>query len=522
MKNQYLLLLILIFSIPILRAQVLSEEFESWPPENWVLEPEIDNGAWVQDNGNYPTSTGNAGPGSAYEGEFAAMYNNYEFIPEVSGSLTTPAFDLSSLETPIVQFYWWNNDAPLQPALIIIQTSVNGVDFVAIDTIEAKQSGDWVFYYHLLESDVSYVKIIGVSDYGLKNTYIDSFSISDVPDCLQPNSLSVLDTQPTSVTIDWVNGNSEVSWILEYGAVGFEHGTGTEVQVQSHPYTIENLTTNSNYEVYVKSDCGDESSPWTEALAFSTNCDIIGTLPWEEGFENDNIGCFQIQQFNPLETWYWTNNDAFIGPHSGEGYVRISYSTQPQDEWLISPVFDFSSIQPDQLSFWWALHYNFSVVEDNYDLKLKVSTDGEEWTSIWDETMAGVFENWVYQETNIDLSEFAGEPYFQFAFNYIGTDGAAAYIDEIFMDYNLGNTSLENSSSICLYPNPSRDFINIESKTPIKRISIYDMCGRFIDSQTVSGLRKFIWSTQELKLGSYILKIETDHSLFVEPLLIEK
>lgn len=245
-------------------------------------------------------------------------------------------------------------------------------------------------------------------------------------------------------------------------------------------------------------------------------------LHWEEGFENDNTGCFLIQQFNEEETWYWTNNDAFIGPHSGEAYVRISYDINPQDEWLISPIFDFSAIQPDILSFWWALHYDLSVIEDSYDLEFKVSTDGEQWTSIWDETMAGVFENWVYQETILDLSEYSGASHFQFAFNYIGTDGAAAYIDEIFLDYELGNTSLELPILNAVFPNPAADFVNIRSEYPIIRISIYDMCGRFIDSKSVKGDQDFVLSTKAYQNGSYILKIETEVSTFVKPLLIRK
>lgn len=209
MNNKYFLFILGIFSITMLQAQVLTESFETWPPENWLLEPLSDNGAWVQNNGDFPTMTGDAGPGSAFDGDFAAMYNNYEYVPNVSGSLTTPAFDISSLETPILQFYWWNNDAPLKPALIIIQTSINGADFLSIDTIEAKQSGeDWVSYYHLLDANVSHVKIIGVSDYGLKNTYIDAFSITEAPDCLEPNSLTIVDTQFDAVTIDWVDGNN--------------------------------------------------------------------------------------------------------------------------------------------------------------------------------------------------------------------------------------------------------------------------------------------------------------------------
>lgn len=521
MKKIYLLITLIYLSLNTLTAQVLYEDFEIWPPVNWVLEPVSGTGSWVQNNGDVPTGGGNAGPGSAYEGEFAAMYNNYDYIPEVTGSMTSPAFDLSPLEIPMLKFFWWNNDAPLEPALIIVQNSADGINFSTLDTIEAKQSGEeWVEYYHLLDENTSYIKIIGVSDYGLKNTYIDAFEISEAPNCLQPNSLSTTDINPTSVTVDWNNGNDEEAWIVEFGLQGFELGTGTQIYTDEHPITIEELNSNTNYEVYVQSDCDSETSPWTEALAFSTSCETIEILPWEEGFENGNLGCFQVNQFNPAETWYWTNDGGFLGPQAGEGYARIAYSLSPQDEWLVSPVFDFTAFQPTVLSFWWALNYNLSVVNDSYDLILKVTTDGENWTNIWDETMEGVFENWVYYQTQIDLTDYYGEDNFQFAFNYVGTDGAAAYLDEVVVDIEVGTKDEIYTSEISLYPNPANEYLNIRSINDIYSIQIFNSFGQLIKS-----IESIYSSSQSIDLkdinnGYYLLKVKTKNGSTTEPIQI--
>lgn len=523
MRKIYLLIVLSIASLSFLQAQVLTEGFENWPPENWILEPASGNGSWVQNNGDVPTGGGNAGPGSAFEGEYAAMYNNYDYVPEVSGSMTSPAFDLSDLEIPMLKFYWWNNDAPLEPALIIVQSSVNGVNFSTLDTIEAKQSGEnWIEYYHLLDDDIAYIKIIGISDYGLKNTYIDEFEITEAPNCLQPNNLITTDINPTSATIDWNNGNNEEAWTVEYGLQGFEPGTGTQISTDTHPLTIEDLNSNTNYEIYVQSDCGDETSPWTEALAFSTTCETIDMLPWYEGFENGNLGCFQVQQFNPMETWYWTNDGGFLGPQAGDGYARIAYSLAPQDEWMISPVFDFTQYHPTILSFWWALNYNLSVVNDSYDLILKVTTNGESWINIWDETMAGVFENWVYYQTEIDLSEYNGEEYFQFAFNYTGTDGAAAYLDEILVDMETGIQNHNDSSRITIFPNPAMNYINIQSLDQLTSLKVYNTNGQLIKS--IKELNNYFYqlNVKDIQNGHYIMKIETINSISTEAISICK
>lgn len=520
MKNQYSFLRLLFFSIislllvTISNAQVIEEGFESWPPAFWTVEPASGNGSWVQNNGDIPTPGGNAGPGMAYEGEYAAMYNNYDYLPEVTGSMTSPTFELSSLETPMVHFYWWNNDAPLEPARVVVQSSNDGINFTSLDTIACIGSGEttWIEYYHLLNADDIQIRIFGISDYGLKNTYIDAFSIAEAPTCLQPSNLTVNNITPNSADIDWTMGNDETAWIVEFGIAGFEIGTGTTISADSHPISLEDLSSNTNYEFYVKSDCDDEVSPWAGPLAFTTVCEVITAFPWVEGFENGNLGCFSIQQSNPVETWYWTDELAFIGPYAGEGYARIAYSLSAQDEWMISPVLDLSGVSAPSLSFYWSLSYIFSMdPNDNYDLIVKVTTDGENWTNIWDESMVGVFENWIYYEQIIDLQEYQGEPSFQFAFNYVGIDGAAAYIDEVLLDIE---TAITNSDPLeintQLYPNPSSTLINIDSKEAIHKVSIYNMMGQLMNEYMINEVHHCQIPLHEIPNGNYYLKIQTE------------
>lgn len=519
MKYQYYLIYILVtlFLTSSLNAQVLEEGFESWPPALWTLDPISGNGEWVQSNCNIPTPGGNAGPGQAFEGEFAAMFNNYDYIPNVSGSMTSPAFDLSSLETPMVHFYWWNNDAPLEPSRLVVQSSSDGISFTTLDTIATTGSGEsnWIEYYHLLETNITQIKITGISDYGFKNTFVDAFSIEEAPSCLQPSNLSAFNIEATSVDINWTNGNDETAWTIEYGLAGFEQGNGIMIPTETHPYTLENLSSNTNYEVYVKSDCDNEDSPWVGPLAFRTICETITNFPWEEGFENGNLGCFSVQQSNPVETWYWTNETGFLGPYAGEGYARIAYSLSPQDEWMISPVLDLSMVGAPSLIFYWSLSYTYSIDPfDNYDFIVKVTTDGENWTPIWDESMVGLFENWIYYEQFINLQEYQGESYFQFAFNYVGTDGAAAYLDEVMIDMET-SISPQNpeANKTLIYPNPASKSISIESTEPIQSVSLYDLMGKKIDEYRPGNSYSCRILVENLARGQYYIKIQTQKGI---------
>ncbi|NPD45282.1 MULTISPECIES: T9SS type A sorting domain-containing protein [unclassified Lentimicrobium] len=521
----HIILLLMIFvSSFTASGQIINESFETWPPADWTISPNSGTGAWVQNNGIYNTDDGNAGPGFVFDGEQAAMFSNYDFIPNIEGSITTPSFDLSSLITPYLTFQWWNNDAPLEPSLLKISTSIDGVIFVEIDVIEATGSGDnFVEYHKVLDPDVVKIQITAVSDFGFKNTYVDAFIIDEAPDCIKPNDLSLVYTDGNSATIDWTNGGIEESWFIEYGESGFNLGEGTSLSTDSHPYEIMDLEANTSYDVYVKANCGENESDWEGPLSFSTDCDVIIPIDWEEGFENGNLGCFSVQQSNEEDTWYYTPAAGFIEPHSGEGHARIGYNVNPQDEYLISPVFNLAYTGFPQLSFWWALSYNYSVApNDNYDLIVEVTTNGGlTWTPIWDETMVGEFENWVYYEAFIDISAYSDEDSFQFAFHYIGADGAAAYIDDIILTTEVGITENKSSDNVRLFPNPANDFVQISSAESLNRINLYNLMGQKIYTLNVSDQSQVQLNTALFENGIYILEIESSTSIESKRLSIQ-
>jgi len=152
---------------------ILFEGFETWPPTDWTIEsPSGYN--WAQDDGT------DYGPGSAYEGDYAAMYNNYDYSTGTNGSMTTPAFDVSALGNPTVSFYWWNGDGSYSPATIEVLTSADGTTFTSLEVIDAYGTTDWVEYVSAIGPDVTHVKLTATSDYGSKNTFVDAFEVKEL------------------------------------------------------------------------------------------------------------------------------------------------------------------------------------------------------------------------------------------------------------------------------------------------------------------------------------------------------
>src|SRR5690606_31359898 len=98
-----------------------------------------------------------------------------------------------------------------------------------------------------------------------KSYYWDDVYWEEAPSCIAPSSLTMTGATPDSVSISWTANNSETSWTVVYGAVGFDPATATDSEAVSGTpaVTLTDLTANTAYDVYVKASCGaGDESDW--------------------------------------------------------------------------------------------------------------------------------------------------------------------------------------------------------------------------------------------------------------------
>ncbi|NRD23414.1 fibronectin type III domain-containing protein [Winogradskyella litoriviva] len=129
----------------------------------------------------------------------------------------------------------------------------------------------------------------GTYDY----TYVDNFNWEAIPSCLEPSDLVLTGFTATSADIAWTIGDSETLWDIELVDItngGSVTGTATSTDV-TNPYTIESLTANTDYEVYVRANCGDSYSPWVGPLSFFTGyCSSVPSSNDGDGISNLQVG----------------------------------------------------------------------------------------------------------------------------------------------------------------------------------------------------------------------------------------
>nr|MBN2278304.1 choice-of-anchor J domain-containing protein [candidate division Zixibacteria bacterium] len=137
---------------------------------------------------------------------------------------------------------------------------------------------------------------------------------------------------------------------------------------------------------------------------------------------------------NNAFTWEIDASTSYEGTYNASCYYDENY-TGTQDEWLISPAIDLSGATSDlKLEFAWYGSYYWAVDPyDNYDLEVWISTDGGTTfpTKLWDEDSYGLFTNWTWYLSTVDLSAYVGESNVAIGFRYYGYDGAHFAIDAI-------------------------------------------------------------------------------------------
>lgn len=204
--------------------------------------------------------------------------------------------------------------------------------------------------------------------------HIDNIAIEALPTCLPPVDLFVSDITTTTANFNWSESGDATDWEIEVGDKGFEPGTGSALFDYSYnsastelSFELPGLTAATVYDVYVRTDCGDEDySPWTGPVTFLTSFDAFGALPVTEDFES-GMG---ITGNNYTNTVDWAINSEL--QVSGLNSVHNAYTESNDNVLFLLGTFDFTAKTDVMLSFW-----QIAKTDGNSDhCYVEISTDG--------------------------------------------------------------------------------------------------------------------------------------------------
>ncbi|MDR1974704.1 MAG: fibronectin type III domain-containing protein [Bacteroidales bacterium] len=182
--------------------------------------------------------------------------------------------------------------------------------------------------------------------------------------CLPPNQVWVDSFASNAAKISWNKAvGNEVKWEVAYGVSGFDVQQASNITIVDNipQIVLENLTTYTEYDVYVRVVCGEENKSAWEKCSFST-LRIPATLPYTHGFEDETENnSWELIQDTCVNGWYIGNAVAASGSKSlyvsGDNGVSNQYSYAINSAGAVWAYrdFDFSNVENNvmELSFDW-------------------------------------------------------------------------------------------------------------------------------------------------------------------------
>ena len=140
--------------------------------------------------------------------------------------------------------------------------------------------------------------------------------------CATPTNLTVMSHTAEEATISWQPGDAETGWEVVCVPHGSPVYTGIPEYAYDSPYTIQNLTDDTQYDVYVRADCGTgEYSYWSSSVTFTT--DPYCTPP-------THVTANQVVATSALITW----GSALVGATA----YTVGYSEAGMENWITQSV----------------------------------------------------------------------------------------------------------------------------------------------------------------------------------------
>lgn len=149
---------------------------------------------------------------------------------------------------------------------------------------------------------------------------IDSVSIREIS-CSTPTALALNTVTENSAVVSFVAAATSTNWQYVLSTSPVNPDGVTPVDINSATITLSNLTPETTYYLYVRTDCSNNNySDWTSALTFTTEA----TAPIEECLAPSNLTVSEITQTSAM--LLWTNG-------GDEEMWNVQYKLASAEDW---------------------------------------------------------------------------------------------------------------------------------------------------------------------------------------------
>lgn len=255
---------------------------------------------------------------------------------------------------------------------------------------------------------------------------IDNIRIFGV-DCAAPTNLQATSVTQTSATIEWTEIGSATSWNLYYKES--TSLTYDSIFVSNLlPLTINNLSPNTLYDMYIVANCGSESSNISPIANFRTECAPITSLPYIENFDSYGIGSSVMPACWVRNTTYLDRPNISLGGHNGSNCLYFYAGQGTYNIAVMTPIDVLIPVNTLMARFYYK-NYNASD-----ELTVGVMTDPLDATTFVaiQTIQASTTSTWAEYEVSFDSYTGYGQ-YIAFK-NTAVVSSSYGYLDDLTVD----------------------------------------------------------------------------------------
>ncbi len=203
------------------------------------------------------------------------FYNSYSNLA-IMPAIDTTVLPVNTLE---ISFYAKASSLSSSDARLIVgvvSDVYNPNTFVPVDTILLTEDYPADPYVVMLNhytgnGDRIAFKNYSSATYAYNYIYVDDLTLEEIPSCLPVSDLTMMSSDLTSITLNWTEGFEESSWNVEYKEAS--DSIWNTAVANAIPFTLDNLTPATVYDIRVQADCGGDLASWRNIQAHTQVCD---------------------------------------------------------------------------------------------------------------------------------------------------------------------------------------------------------------------------------------------------------
>ena len=251
---------------------------------------------WCYDDETYGYGACN---GTSHDGSKCVRFNSVDSDRRETNYLKSVPVNLPE-GTPMKLTFWYKNPSGGDYSVLLSTDGGNTYDTVFLSGLKVTNwTQSYPIYLHRYRGQMVVFIFKGTSNWGADDSflYLDDVEVSAAPECAPPAAVTV-SAASNSAVLNWI-GNTESAWTVYYRV---ENGEWRTESVTHKPYTLTNLEENTDYQFYVKANCGLTPSPSpegegstsepSETISFHTLCNAVlvdTDHPYTENFDDEDI-----------------------------------------------------------------------------------------------------------------------------------------------------------------------------------------------------------------------------------------